>query len=207
MCSVPIRTSIVLAVDIAAAFQRGKELYRSTPDLTAGALYDFVAGLAPEYGWEFGAESAGHLIGRFPHERPPDNARGFSIRHGNEQRLREPDARGAQRHWILEIHFIDRARQIGGFYEELLTVDARDAVTTTDRESLHAAPACALNSDSIVSAPVASAVPRSTRAQRSSSPVVTASCRNSAPHRIPNTGMRKVTVTARAGPTLRSSLK
>jgi len=128
-----------LAADIAAAFERGKDLYRRTPDLTAGALYDFVAGLASEYGWEFGAGSAGHLIGRFPHERPPDNARRFSIRHGNEQNLREPDARGAQRHWILEIHFIDRVRQIGGFYEELLTVDARDAITTTDRESLHAA--------------------------------------------------------------------
>jgi hypothetical protein len=42
--------------------------------------------------------------------------------------LREPDATGNPRHWILEIHFIDRAREIGGFYEELLTVDARDAV-------------------------------------------------------------------------------
>jgi len=29
---------------------------------------------------------------------------------------------GQERHWILEIHFVNRARQIGGFYEELLTV-------------------------------------------------------------------------------------
>jgi hypothetical protein len=42
--------------------------------------------------------------------------------HGNELRLRARDASGRQRHWILEIHFIDRARQIGGFFEELLTV-------------------------------------------------------------------------------------
>jgi len=41
--------------------------------------------------------------------------------------LREFDETGAPRHWILEIHFIDRAREIGGFFEELLTVDARDA--------------------------------------------------------------------------------
>jgi hypothetical protein len=27
------------------------------------------------------------------------------------------------RHWILEIHFIDSERRIGGFFEELLTVD------------------------------------------------------------------------------------
>jgi len=36
--------------------------------------------------------------------------------------LREPDANGARRHWILEIHFVDRARMIGGFFEELLTI-------------------------------------------------------------------------------------
>jgi hypothetical protein len=33
-----------------------------------------------------------------------------------------PDASGRKRHWILEIHFVDRAREIGGFYEELLTI-------------------------------------------------------------------------------------
>ena len=32
-----------------------------------------------------------------------------------------PDAQGRPRNWILEIHFIDRERQIGGFFEQLLT--------------------------------------------------------------------------------------
>ncbi len=41
----------------------------------------------------------------------------------NPNRMRDLDAEGQQRHWILEIHFVDHARQIGGFYEELLTVD------------------------------------------------------------------------------------
>jgi len=109
--------------DIAAAFARGKALYRERADLCAGELYDFVSGLAHEYGWDFGAATAGHLIGHFPHERSPGNQTRFSIRHGNAQRLREPDARGAPRHWILEIHFVDRARRYGGFFEELLTVD------------------------------------------------------------------------------------
>jgi Xaa-Pro dipeptidase len=110
--------------NLAEAFARGKDLYRRTPDITAGALYDFVAAMAGEYGWEFGANTAGHLIGNFPHERPPGNSTRFSIRSGNTTSLREPDAHGAARHWILEIHFIDRARRIGGFFEELLTVDA-----------------------------------------------------------------------------------
>jgi hypothetical protein len=30
---------------------------------------------------------------------------------------------GKPRHWILEIHFVDRERGIGGFIAELLTVD------------------------------------------------------------------------------------
>jgi Xaa-Pro aminopeptidase len=110
-----------LVADIGAAFQRGKELYQCTPDLTCGQLYEFVAGLAAPAGWEFGAATAGHLIGRFPHERAPSTPKRFSIRPGNEVLLREPDGAGAMRHWILEIHFIDRARQIGGFFEELLT--------------------------------------------------------------------------------------
>src|SRR5262245_33570498 len=88
-----------LIADIGWAFRQGQALYRDTPDLTAGELYDFVAGLAGPKGWEFGAETAGHLVGRFPHERPQTQPRRFSIRHGNETRIREPDERGAPRHW------------------------------------------------------------------------------------------------------------
>jgi Xaa-Pro dipeptidase len=116
-----------LVGDLADAFRRGKELYRRSPDLTAGQLYDYTAALAADYGWEFGALTAGHLIGHFPHERRPQDSKHFSIRHANSIPLREPDETGAVRHWILEIHFIDRRREIGGFFEELLTVDARDA--------------------------------------------------------------------------------
>jgi Xaa-Pro aminopeptidase len=111
-----------LVSDIAAVFRQGKDLYRRTPTLTAGELYDYVAALAPESGWEFGAATAGHLIGHFPHETETQDIKRFSIRPGNAQPLREPDAQGMPRHWILEIHFVDKRRRIGGFYEELLTV-------------------------------------------------------------------------------------
>jgi len=110
-----------LVDDIAAAFRRGKDLYQNTPTLTTGALYDYVAGLAAPAGWEFGAPTAGHLIGHFPHERMVSDPSRFSIRSGNDLPLREPDENGRLRHWILEIHFVDRARKIGGFFEELLT--------------------------------------------------------------------------------------
>jgi len=110
-----------LVADIEAAFDAGKSHFAASPALTAGELYDYVCGLATQAGWEFGALSAGHLIGRFPHETfPPDRSR-FSIRHGNPQSLREPDPAGRPRHWILEIHFVDRARGFGGFFEQLLT--------------------------------------------------------------------------------------
>jgi Xaa-Pro dipeptidase len=112
-----------LVGDLADAFNRGKNFYRQWPNITAGQLYDYTAGLAAEYGWEFGAQTAGHVIGHFPHERRPEDPDHLRIRHGNSVALREPDMHGRPRHWILEIHFVDRGRQIGGFFEQLLTVD------------------------------------------------------------------------------------
>jgi Xaa-Pro dipeptidase len=111
-----------LVHDIEAAFRKGKQRYLDDPDLSAGSMYDFVCALAAQTGWEFGAATAGHLIGHFPHEKNVGQAGRFSIRNGNATKLRERDANGAPRHWILEIHFIDRARLFGGFFEELLTI-------------------------------------------------------------------------------------
>jgi Xaa-Pro aminopeptidase len=111
-----------LVADIETAFKRGKQRFMEDPELTAGGLYDYVSGLATQAGWEFAAPTAGHLVGHFPHETAPGDQPRFSIRHGNPISLREPDARGERRHWILEIHFVDAARTYGGFCEELLTV-------------------------------------------------------------------------------------
>jgi len=106
--------------DLAAAFRGGQSLYANEPELTAGELYDYMSEAAAARGWEFGADTAGHLIDHFPHSRDPD--RPEVIRHGNDQRLNEPFADGRPRHWILEVHFVDRARGYGGFHEELLTI-------------------------------------------------------------------------------------
>jgi hypothetical protein len=40
----------------------------------------------------------------------------------NSGPMRRTDSSGRVGHWILEVHLIDRAREIGGFYEELLTI-------------------------------------------------------------------------------------
>jgi len=111
-----------LVADIDAAFRTGKQRFMNDPNLTAGGLYDYVCGLAQQAGWEFAAATAGHLVGHFPHETAPGDSKRFSIRHGNDISLREPDAKGARRHWILEIHFVDADRTMGGFCEELLTI-------------------------------------------------------------------------------------
>jgi Xaa-Pro dipeptidase len=110
-----------LIADVEAAFQRGKAYALADPDMTAGALYDFVVDLAREYGWQFGAATAGHLIGHFPHE-PNRQDQHFVIEHGNPVRIHDRDANGRLRHWILEIHFVDPAAGLGAFVEELLTL-------------------------------------------------------------------------------------
>jgi Xaa-Pro dipeptidase len=108
--------------DIAKAFAEGKKYFQDHPDVTAVELFKYAEKLAAQYGWEFGGAIAGHLIGQFPHERIPGDKVTLYVHPDNPRRMRGLDANGQERHWILEIHFVDRARQIGGFYEELLTV-------------------------------------------------------------------------------------
>jgi len=112
-----------LQSDIAQAFADGKAHFHATPGITAAQLFQHCVHLADHYGWEFGGPIAGHLIGHFPHERIPKDKISLYIHPDNPLPLRSLSPDGAPRHWILEIHFVDRARQIGGFYEELLTID------------------------------------------------------------------------------------
>ncbi len=111
-----------LVADLKSTFMKGKQLFRDTPTLTSGELYDYVFNLGLQAGWQFGADSAGHLVGHFPHEPDRETPSRLQINHGNTISLREPDAQGATRHWILEVHFVDRVNNFGGFVEELLTV-------------------------------------------------------------------------------------
>jgi Xaa-Pro aminopeptidase len=111
-----------LRADAEQAFAKGKKYFETTPDATASGLYHFVHRLAEESGWEFGALMAGHLIGHFPHERIPDDKVSLYIHPANHTAIRSQSSDGLTRHWILEIHLVDRKRQIGAFFEELLTV-------------------------------------------------------------------------------------
>jgi Xaa-Pro dipeptidase len=111
-----------LCRDIEEAFAEGKRYFHEHEDITAAELYGFVQRLAEQAGWEYGGPIAGHLIGVFPHEKIAGDKVTLYVHPQNHGKMRMPDASGRKRHWILEIHFVDRAREIGGFYEELLTI-------------------------------------------------------------------------------------
>jgi Xaa-Pro dipeptidase len=108
--------------DVSRAFAQGKRYFNETPDITSSELFSYTISMAEEFGWEFGGTIAGHLIGQFPHERIAGDKVTLYVHPDSHLPMRSLDEKGQKRHWILEIHFVDREHQIGGFYEELLSV-------------------------------------------------------------------------------------
>ena len=113
---------IKLRNDVAQAFREGKKYFQETNDITSSELFTYAQSLATRFGWEFGGPIAGHLIGQFPHERIAGDKVTLYVHPESHLHMRSLNENGQQRHWILEIHFVDRERRIGGFFEELLTV-------------------------------------------------------------------------------------
>jgi Xaa-Pro aminopeptidase len=109
--------------DLAPIFGLVKAHFLAHPHITGAELYDVAVSQAEQAGWRFGGTIAGHLVGEFPHEGIAGDRVFQNIMPGNTRPLESLDTQGRRRHWILEIHLIDRVREIGGFYEELLTVD------------------------------------------------------------------------------------
>jgi Xaa-Pro aminopeptidase len=111
-----------MQTDVGAVFAEGKKYFEQHPEITASELFGYVRSRGEALGWEFGGPMAGHLIGQFPHERIPGDKISLYIHPESHLRMRMLDEKGEKRHWILEIHFVDREREMGGFFEELLTV-------------------------------------------------------------------------------------
>jgi Xaa-Pro aminopeptidase len=115
-----------LKADVEAAWQEVNAWYgrqrslAGTASLTGAACFSYVAGVAKRYGWEFGGEIAGHIVGPFPHEQPESGGWGLDIHPDNHEDILQPDKHGNSRHWILEIQFVDKVKKIGGFFEQLL---------------------------------------------------------------------------------------
>jgi Xaa-Pro aminopeptidase len=112
---------IKLKQDIETAWKETKVWFEGQSKVKASSLYAFAVKKAEEYGWEFGGEIAGHLIGEFPHERLEPGNYQLYVHPENHNDMFALDSNGNKRHWILELHFIDRVNKIGGFYEQLLS--------------------------------------------------------------------------------------
>ena len=113
-------SKLKLVKDIEKAWQNANTFYHSHENITGAMLYSYCCNLAKEMGWEFGGPIAGHLIGHFPHEKLEKENKTNYIHPKNTLNMNELDRMGNLRHWILEIHFVDRENKIGGFYEQLL---------------------------------------------------------------------------------------
>jgi Xaa-Pro dipeptidase len=109
-----------LKSDIETAWHETKEWFTAQTKLTGAEFYEHILEVTKKYGWEYGGQLGGHLIGQFPHEKLNPKNYGLYVHPENHNDMFSPDANGKPRHWILEIHFIDREKQIGGFFEQLL---------------------------------------------------------------------------------------
>jgi Xaa-Pro dipeptidase len=109
-----------LVADLPVIFERVRRHYHAHPDITGAELYAFAQMGADDAGWVFGGKIAGHLISEFAHAHVPGEKTLTRIAPENPEPMRNLDELGRVRHWILEIHLVDRAGAFGGFYERLL---------------------------------------------------------------------------------------
>lgn len=110
-----------LRKDIEAAWKDANSWISAQSTLTGAECFDYVIGLAARYGWEFGGVIAGHIVGPFPHEQAGAGNWSLDIHPENHADIFLKDKHGNSRNWILEIQFVDKTNNIGGFYEQLMT--------------------------------------------------------------------------------------
>jgi Xaa-Pro aminopeptidase len=107
--------------DVEAAWVEIQAWYRCQTSIQACALFHYAARKAEEYGWEFGGVIAGHIVGKYPHEQPLDPfSLELDIHPDNPNDIFLRDEEGNERHWILELQFVDRDNEIGGYFEQLI---------------------------------------------------------------------------------------
>ncbi|MCE3295832.1 MAG: Xaa-Pro dipeptidase [Crocinitomicaceae bacterium] len=110
-----------LKEDVEKVWQKGRDFFlQHKENITGAELYAYTRQIAQEAGWEYGNEHCGHLIGEFPHEKIIGEETINYIHPENVLRMSEADKNGRERHWIYEIHLVDRELGIGGFFEQLL---------------------------------------------------------------------------------------
>jgi Xaa-Pro dipeptidase len=109
-----------LCADLPVVFDAVRSRFNADPDITGAALYAIAHEEAERRGWVFGGKIAGHVVGQFPYARGAETKALRWIFPGNVTRMRDADAQGNARQWILEIHLLSSDLRFGGFYERLL---------------------------------------------------------------------------------------
>ena len=112
----PVKRQLV--TDVESAFAVGRRFMRDHSQASGADVYAFMEDVARSRGWELGQWHTGHLIGDFPHARPPEKVHNF-LMPGNDQPLHGLREDGQPLEWILEVHFVDPHRGIGAFFEQL----------------------------------------------------------------------------------------
>lgn len=112
-----------LLAHLEPVFHAGRAFYRESTDVTGAELYAYLQQCALDVGYEFGGPIGGHLVGEFPHVNLVGNDLLCYVHPENQTPMRSHAAAARGFFWILEIHLVDRARNIGGFYEQLLNLD------------------------------------------------------------------------------------
>lgn len=112
-----------LVADLDVVFDAVRARFLADAEITGAGLYAAALEEAERRGWRFGGKIAGHLVGKFPHARSPAGRDGGRVSPSNDRSMRDPDALGRPRHWILEIHLVAPDGSFGGFYERLLLAD------------------------------------------------------------------------------------
>jgi Xaa-Pro dipeptidase len=108
-----------LAGDAERLWHKANTYFKNQPEITGAQLYQYCVDLASRNGWEYGGPIAGHLIGSFPHEQLEKEIKTNYIHPENHVPMSDRDASGNKRHWIIEIHLVDRDKKIGAFFEQL----------------------------------------------------------------------------------------
>ena len=107
--------------DVESAWHEGNAWYFKQTELTGATFFNYATDLAIRYGYEFGNAIAGHIIGKYPHEQPENpNDLCLDVHPDNHADLFELDKHGNKRHWMFELHFVDKKHNIGAFFEQLL---------------------------------------------------------------------------------------
>ena len=112
---------VKLKNDVEKAWYETQAWIHKQTSVKASDLFNFTREKAREYGWTSAGDIAGHIVGKYPHEQPPDpKSFDLDVHPDNHNDIFLRDAQGNKRHWILEIHFVDKENKMGGYFEQLI---------------------------------------------------------------------------------------